>query len=1100
VSRLSARLLRLLIPFIPRYSLILLVLVLWIVPFAGRARAERLPITAYGTADGLPGAWVTEVVRDSRGFIWFGTRDGLSRFDGVRFVNYGVEHGLADPTVNDVIESRTGGLWVGTNGGGMCHLAANAPPPERASRGGPPLFECVSPGDDGFAGRVNSLHEDRDGKIWVGTDGGLFRLDPLRRPYQFEHVTLPTHLSQPMVMNRNAGISQIIADGQGGLWIGSARGLVHRRGDGVIRAYPLPSAMTPERQPGPVTRLLVDRGNRLWIGLIGGLMVIRPATGAVSGGTGGTQAVREVTQPFDPYDPRGAITLQLPEAPGERLWIPMARAARLGLVRGLFAASDGSVWGGTTAGLLRIDIGDRTAAMRIYTTAHGLVSADIRGVAEDYDGNLWLASTGAMKLTRRGFITYTTADGLGDTAVNGIFETRAGVLTVVSGDWVLNTLDGDRFRSLQFRMPPRAVRPWGSQTAVLDRTNHWWLLSLPRLWRLPPFTTLNDLDRPLPSPLRPEDVSAGVTEPTFRLFESRTGDLWFGLFAYGRVVRWEKATGRKRLYTAADGLPIDLPTSFGEDARGEIWIGFRAGRVARLRNERFTVFAAEQQVPAGEITAIHADAAGRLWLGSSRGGLARVDDPSAATPTFQRYTTADGLGSNNIRGLVSDSDGRIYASTARGVDRIDPSAGHVRHYTTVDGLAPGLATSTYRDSHGRLWFGTTHGLSRLDPSSQPAAVPPPVWIGSLRIAGSPRYTSHLGERTIAPLTLEPNENQVSVEFFGLTFAMGESLRYQYRLEGADTEWTGPTPETSVHYSALAPGDYRFVVRAMSADGLVSTQAATIPFTVRPPLWQRTWFRLLILIAIGLAATLAYRLRVARLLELERVRTRIASDLHDDIGSNLSRMAILSEVAKRQIGDSAPEPARHLTEIAESARTLIDSMSDIVWSIDPRHDDLGSVIVRVRAFASEIFAASGVKWTCVAPPDLDRISLRPDARRHLLLLLKEGVTNIARHAQATHARLRVEVDGSQLTADLSDDGRGFTLGEEPPPAARGGHGRSSMRWRAAELGGTLRTISAPGAGTHITVTVPVRGPALRPAPAPSHAHAMPEPGDVRQDRG
>ena len=150
--------------------------------------------------------------------------------------------------------------------------------------------------------------------------------------------------------------------------------------------------------------------------------------------------------------------------------------------------------------------------------------------------------------------------------------------------------------------------------------------------------------------------------------------------------------------------------------------------------------------------------------------------------------------------------------------------------------------------------------------------------------------------------------------------------------------------------------------------------------------------------------------MARLLELERVRTRIASDLHDDIGSNLSRMAILSEVAKRQIGDSAPEPARHLTEIADSARTLIDSMSDIVWSIDPRHDDLGSVIVRVRAFASEIFEASGVKWTCVAPPDLDCISLRPDARRHLLLLLKEGVNNIARHAQATHARLRVEVDG------------------------------------------------------------------------------------------
>ena len=226
-------------------------LVLWGVPLAGLARAERLPITTYGTADGLPGAWVTKVVRDSRGFIWFGTRDGLSRFDGVRFVNYGVEHGLADPTVNDVIESRAGGLWIGTNGGGMCHLAANAPPPGRAAPDGPPLFECVSPGDDGFANRVNALHEDRDGKIWVGTDGGLFRLDPLRRPHQFERVTLPSHPSGPKVMNRTAGISQIVADGHGGLWIGSIRGLMHRDADGVVRAYPLLSATTPERSPRP---------------------------------------------------------------------------------------------------------------------------------------------------------------------------------------------------------------------------------------------------------------------------------------------------------------------------------------------------------------------------------------------------------------------------------------------------------------------------------------------------------------------------------------------------------------------------------------------------------------------------------------------------------------------------------------------------------------------------------------------------------------------------------------------------------------------------------------------------------------------------------
>ena len=424
-------------------------------------------------------------------------------------------------------------------------------------------------------------------------------------------------------------------------------------------------------------------------------MVVRPLLGGVTNGAG--NGAREFVRPFDPLDPaRGSVALPLPEAPGDRVWIPIAGAAGQGLVRALFEASDGSIWAGTTRGLLQIEIaeagaiGGHTAAMRALTTAHGLVSGDIRGVTEDRDGNLWLASTGAMKLTRRGFVTYTTADGLGDAAVHGIFETRAGVLSVASGDWVLNTLDGDRFRSLPLRVPPGTVRLWGSQTAVLDRDDRWWLLSMPDSWRLPAFTNLDAIDRPLPSPVPAVDVSPGVTEPIFKLFQSRSGDLWFGLSAYGRVARWEQTTGRKRLYTEADGLPADLPTAFGEDARGEIWIGFRTGRVARLRGERFTVFTAEHHVPSGEITAIHTDVSGRLWIGSTRGGLARVDDPAVSAPAFHRYTAADGLGSNNIRCLISDRDGWIYAGTARGVDRIDPAKGHVRHYTTIDGLAPGL--------------------------------------------------------------------------------------------------------------------------------------------------------------------------------------------------------------------------------------------------------------------------------------------------------------------------------------------------------------------------------------------------------------------------
>jgi ligand-binding sensor domain-containing protein/signal transduction histidine kinase len=1058
---------------------------LWLSPLAGTVHAERLPITSIGTAEGLPGSHLTDVTRDSRGFLWFGTRDGVSRFDGIRFVNYGVEHGLSDPTVNEVIESRTGGHWIATNGGGACRLPADAAHPAYAGTRGSParLFTCLRVSADSLTNNVNTLHEDVDGRLWAGTDGGLFVLDPASSAQRFEPILLPRTRGGPSA----SPVSHIISDGARGLWIASRHGLVQRAPDGRFVHYgaEAQSAVGGET----MTQLLLDSKGRLWMGLYGGLLVMRPdltrapdaetLQRAFSQKPAPTRATAETRVPY---------TVELPDEPGEILRVPLEFPRPLSSVRALLEASNGDIWMGTTDGVLHL----AGHELRAYTAAEGLTATDVRGIAEDADGNLWFASTGAMKLTRHGFITYTTADGLGDANAHAIYETTDGRLQVVSGDWIINELTGPRFRSVRLPVPAGTIQHWNSAAAVLDREDRWWVLGVQGLWHLPAWRTLEDLGKNFP-PAMPS-----VFHPTAWLIEDARRDIWAAsLSRPARVMRWERATGHVRSFTEADGLPSEFPTVMIQDARGGIWVGFRSGGVARLRGDRFTSYGTSAKMAPGMVTALHTDTRGRLWIGTNSGGLVRVDNLDAATPSFVPYTTAEGLGSNNVRCLTSDREGRIYIGTARGVDRLDPDEGHVRHYTTLDGLAFGLPMTAYRDSQGRLWFGMSHGVSRLDPAPDPARTPPRVWIDALHVAGTVQPLSHLGVTDAPAITVGPNDNQLDVQFFGLTFAMGGTLRYQYRLEGADHDWSPATREQRVHYSALAPGFYRFLVRAVNADGAVSPQPATATFVVLPAVWQRTWFRLSIAGLFVLGATAVYRLRVARLIELERVRTRIASDLHDDIGSNLSRMAILSEVAKRQIGNANPEPARHLTEIADSARTLIDAMSDIVWSIDPRHDDLGSVIVRVREFAADVLTSNGVKWSCLAAPDLDRIRLRPDARRHLLLLLKEGVTNIARHAEARTARLRVELEGGHLIAELSDDGRGFIVpdqAEEPAPRARGGHGLSSMRWRATELGGTLHTIAAPGAGTHIRFTAPLRGPM-----GASHARAMANSPAVRQDR-
>jgi signal transduction histidine kinase len=233
-------------------------------------------------------------------------------------------------------------------------------------------------------------------------------------------------------------------------------------------------------------------------------------------------------------------------------------------------------------------------------------------------------------------------------------------------------------------------------------------------------------------------------------------------------------------------------------------------------------------------------------------------------------------------------------------------------------------------------------------------------------------------------------------------------------------------------------------------------------------WARLWFRALVAAALMALAAAAYRARVASLLAMERVRTRIAADLHDDLGSTVSRMAILSEVAKRQVEATHAEAARVLEEIGTSARELLDTTGDIVWAIDPRRDDVASLVARVREFGAGLLEPKGIAWDFQASPEAEALRFDPEQRRQLLLIFKEALHNIVRHARCTAASVSIATRHGRLQAEIRDDGRGFQ--EEP---AGTGHGLGSMRARAVQVGGELRIHSQPGAGTRLTLDVPLR---------------------------
>jgi signal transduction histidine kinase len=320
--------------------------------------------------------------------------------------------------------------------------------------------------------------------------------------------------------------------------------------------------------------------------------------------------------------------------------------------------------------------------------------------------------------------------------------------------------------------------------------------------------------------------------------------------------------------------------------------------------------------------------------------------------------------------------------------------------------------------------------------------------------------------------LQPSQNQFQVTFAGLSDEPEANLRYTYKLEGGDSAWQGPGRDHEANYPGLTPATYQFLVKAVNSEGQESAAPAEVDFVILPPVWARWWFRLSIALACAALVYGAFRYNLNRLLELERVRTRIATDLHDDIGSSLSGMALLSEAVRQQVGTARPEAFEMASEVAALARGLARGLSDVVWSIDPRRDDLRSVITRVRQFAAAL-EAQGIAWSLLEPPEPQKVKLTPEQRHHLYLILKEALNNIARHAHCTSVRLTMELRDRHLRAEIVDDGCGFSEPAGASPEDHQGNGLRNMSLRAEQMGGRLRVDSAVGRGVRLELSVPLK---------------------------
>jgi len=1011
------------------------------------ADSERLAIKTYTTAEGLARDRVTRIRKDSRGFLWFCTEEGLSRFDGYRFTNYSTSNGLPSSSVFDFLEASDGTFWVGTLKG-LCRFNpyVSAAGTKEAGRYNTDhrMFIPYQP-DDGQETVFSALFEDTSGTIWCGSSRGIYRLERDGGDWRLREE------------NIKAAIYNFIEDRQGALWIATDRALCRRLRDGTVEFYTqkngLPSSF--------IRGLLETRDGSIWVGTTMGLCQLKREISLDK------NIVSRVIYRF-----KGALI--------GGTW--------------LLETPNGHIWVCAGQGLFEVVPEKESYRLKHYEAAQGLSGNFLWAIIEDTDGNPWIASNtgGVMKMARNGLTTWRADNGLNAEFVMGICEDRAGDLCVTSRSpegLLISRLDGEEFKTTR-PFYPKAVflRDDEAQQGVLqDHTGEWWIPTASGLVRYGKTSSVEQLARTPPKAVYTTKDGLGANH-VFRLFEDSRGDIWVGSFigsSASSVTRWERQSETFHQYSFQNGAPVGTPSGFAEDQSGNIWVAFHSGYVARYKDGRFQSYQVASPPPGRRMHDIYSDRAGRVWVGTAEEGVFEIDNPNDAQPQFTNYSVKEGLSSDAVWDITEDDLGNIYFGTGRGLDRLNPATKQIKHYTTVDGLTSNYVLMVWRDRRGAIWAGTQKGVSRLIPEPDRPTHPPPVFISSIRIAGEKYPVAELGEASISVPDLTSIQDQLNIDFFGLSLAVGEQLRYQYKLEGGGGEWSESSERRSVDFANLKPGSYRFLVRAINSDGTVSSQPASATFKILPPIWMRWWFIGLISLLSAAVAFAVIKQRTARrrereqaedalrqakeerLRELEQVRRHIAADLHDDIGSNLTRISLISEVAQRKLDGADPPVREHLSSIAKLSRELVDSMSEIVWAINPNRDHLADLSQRMRHFASDLLTARQINFHFRVLDFDGDIKVGANVRREFFLIFKEGVNNIARHSACTEADIELHADGDNLVLTLNDNGKGFDANEK-----RSGHGLMSMRERTRLLGGRLEIDSAPGRGASLKFTVPL----------------------------
>ncbi|MCA1636850.1 MAG: histidine kinase [Acidobacteria bacterium] len=951
---------------------------------------------------------------------------------------------------------------------------------------------------------VYSIAQTSDGYLWFTTLDGLVRFDGVK-------FTVFNKGNSPN-LNTNR-LKYVFADGNS-LWIGTENGGLIRYLNGEFRTFTAADGL-PSNDVNEVQK---DADGSLVIVMVNGIARTRDQGVSLKLERAGD--VREYKIFYGASGTRWELNkngLQISRN-GSTENYPLPFDAQRIVADPVFNSFSsipvfedrrGALWFAAAGNLYRFQNGE----FATFTVENGMPSSRVRTIAEDAAGDAWFGTEkdGACRLAANRVACFGIADGLSSNHVMNIFLDRENTVWIGTNNAGIN------------RVSKQIVTPLSIADGLLDknvypilqtRTGDVWIgttsaLSLFQNGKITNYTERDDLPYPTAQALfedgdgRLWGAFVGIISymengkfvefnqtlglpavdlDVWDVHQTRAGAMWFG--TNRGLYKYEN--GRTTKFTTENGLPdIDVKAIL-ETSGGALWIATYGG-IARLKDNGFVAYTERDGLAGNFVRSIYEDAEGLLWFGTYDSGLSLFRNGA-----FTNFNVNNGLFSDGVFAILPDARGNFWMSSNQGIYRVnrqqlvDFADGKISSIvSTAFGKSDGMLNAEcnggrqpagIRAADGRLWFPTQDGVAIIDPEAVTSnPLPPPVVIESVKIDNVLSEPS-ASEDGFSKFTIQPNQNNLGIQYTGLSFIKPEHIQFRYRLEGLDKDWTNAGTRREVYYPYLPPGKYTFRVIAANSDNVWNEQGAAIEIVVLPPFYRTAWFIGLTIFGLALIGFVLYKRRISELKRKqtaqeefsrslinaqETERRRIAAELHDSLGQSLA-MIKNSAVFGEQAAADLPTAKEQLAQITAQSAHAISEVREIAYNLRPYLLDRLGLTKAIRSMLNKVADSSAFNLVY----EVDNVDeLFPnEAEINIYRIIQESLNNIIKHAEASEVKVSVKKIERALLIEIEDNGKGFDIQDEN----RGGFGLLGMTERVRILGGTLSVQSVIGKGTKIVI--------------------------------